>query len=366
MSAGTAAVLAALHRACGRACSGEALSAELGVSRAAIWKQIETLRKRGYEVDGSPGGGYSLRAVPDRLYAEEISRRLTTRWLGRELTYLDSTDSTNRVAFELATRGAAHGTAVVAEQQTAGRGRLGRTFFSPAYQNLYTSIVLRPELTIAEAPTLILTSAVAVAETVAETLVGEPQGAARASVDSPRIEIKWPNDVLVDGLKTSGILMEMSTEGTRTAFVILGIGVNLNVSRDSFPEEFRRHATSLRTHLPDGSAIDRVQFTARLYGKLEDVLDVHAASGFPGLRSRFDACFRMPGRSVEVAGMNGEILRGVARGIASDGALEVETTRGTIERVVAGDVTLSPRKHPGTRGAQRRNNGPRSAGEKTS
>jgi BirA family biotin operon repressor/biotin-[acetyl-CoA-carboxylase] ligase len=341
LSSGTA-VLDVLRRAGDRRCSGEALSSELGVSRAAVWKQVEGLRRRGYRVEGSPGG-YRLLGIPDRLYAEEVQEGLKTVWLGREIRYLDQTDSTNRVAFELAREGAPHGLAIIAEQQSAGRGRLGRSFFSPGYRNLYTSIVLRPALTVADAPTLILSAGIAVADAIAATLGG---GETPLTGASPRdvIEIKWPNDVLLDGLKTSGILMEMSAEGARVAYAILGIGVNLNVERSEFPAEFRERATSLRSHRQQqgGGAIDRVAFTQCLYGTLEDVLDVHASQGFNGLRARFEPYFRMAGRHVEVTGMDDARLAGIARGIADNGALEVEQASGRIERVLAGDVTLTP------------------------
>jgi BirA family biotin operon repressor/biotin-[acetyl-CoA-carboxylase] ligase len=343
-----AAILEVLRQANGRRCSGEDLSRELGVSRAAVWKQIEGLRRRGYHVEGS-AGGYELLGVPDRLYAEEVQQGLRTAWLGREIQYFDQIDSTNRVASELAIGGAPHGLAVIAEQQSSGRGRLGRSFFSPGYRNLYTSIVLRPELTVAQAPTLILSAAVAVADAIAVTLA--PSGTAPAGTELARpspvegIEIKWPNDVLLGGLKTSGILMEMSAEGARVAHAVLGIGVNLNVERREFPPEFRQRATSLRAHRQPtgGGAIDRVAFTRCLYGILEDVLDVHASRGFAGLRSRFDGYFRMAGRTIEVTGMDDSRLAGTARGIADDGALEVERADGRIERVLAGDVTLAPR-----------------------
>jgi BirA family biotin operon repressor/biotin-[acetyl-CoA-carboxylase] ligase len=279
-------------------------------------------------VEGAPGGGYALTGLPDRLYPEELIAGDPRRWLGREVHYLEETDSTNRVAFELARNGAASGVAVIAEHQTAGRGRLGRAFFSPARRNLYTSIVLRPDITIAEAPTLILASAIGVAEAVAATLE-----------EAERVEIKWPNDVLIDGLKTSGILMEMNAEATKVGFVILGIGVNLNVDRDEFPAEFRARATSLAA--ASGRRVDRIAFTRRLYGILEDVFDLHAENGFASLRGRFDPWFRMPGRAVEVHGMGNETLTGTAVGIAPDGALEVERADGRIERVIAGDVTLS-------------------------
>ncbi len=341
MSSG-AAILDVLRRANGRRCSGQDLSRELGVSRAAVWKQIEGLRRRGYHVEGS-AAGYQLLGIPDRLYVEEVQQGLRTAWLGREIRYFDQTDSTNRVASELAIGGAPHGLAVIAEQQSSGRGRLGRSFFSPGYRNLYTSIVLRPKLTVAQAPTLILSAAVAVADAIAATLAPGGTELARPN-PADGIEIKWPNDVLLGGLKTSGILMEMSAEGARVAHAVLGIGVNLNVERGEFPPEFRHRATSLRAHRQPtgGGPIDRVAFTRCLYGILEDVLDVHASRGFAVLRSRFDGYFRMAGRTIEVTGMDDSRLAGTARGIADDGALEVERLDGRIERVLAGDVTLSP------------------------
>lgn len=340
MKRGPATVLEALRGADGERCSGESLSTQLGVSRAAVWKHVETLRRHGYRIEGAPGDGYSLSAVPDRLYAEELGRDLGTRWLAHEIHYYDAIDSTNRVAFDLARAGAVHGTAVVAEQQTAGRGRLGRAFFSPPHSNLYTSIVLRPKLTIGEAGTMILAAAIAVAETVVLfTAEAKESRAEGPSDDVPEVEIKWPNDVLLRGLKTSGILMEMSAEATRVGYAILGIGVNLNVDPADFPSEFRTTATSLQAHC--GHPIDRVAFTQCLYGILEGVLDVHETRGFDSLRGRFEALFRMPGRPVEVLDMNGSTLSGVARGIAGDGALLVERADGTTERVIAGDVTLS-------------------------
>ena len=328
MKGGPARVLESLRRAEGRVCSGEKLSADQGVSRAQIWKHVETLREHGYGIDAVPGGGYRLCATPDRLYPEEIQAGLETRWLAREIRWFDSTDSTNRVALELARAGADHGTTVVAEGQTAGRGRLGRSFFSPPYLNLYTSIVLRPRLATSEAPTWILASACAVADAIAETL-GDP-GA---------VEIKWPNDVLLGGLKTSGILMEMGAEASRVAFLVLGIGVNLNVDRSTFPEEFRALATSLASHA--GRRVDRVAFARLLYQRLEQTFDACAQGGFAAVRPGFEARFRMPGRRVRVQELDGSEIAGIALGIDADGALRVGRDDGREVRVVAGDVTIA-------------------------
>lgn len=325
-------ILRALREAEDQPISGEALSKRLGVSRAQVWKHVGALRRSGYGIEGEPGGGYRLRSVPDRLFAHEIQRDLDTRWIGHRIEHLEETTSTNQVAFELGVAGAAAGTAVIAEAQTAGRGRLGRSFYSPPHHNLYTSIVLRPTGTITDAPTLILAAAVAVAETVSE-VVG----------DASAVEIKWPNDVLIRRRKTSGILMESSAEGARLAFAVLGIGVNLNVDRERFPDEFRPLATSLKSEI--GGHVDRVAFARRLFEALERQLDLHEAGGFDAVRPRFEAYFRMRGEAVGIEELGGGRIDGRARSIAPDGALEVEITSGArageTTRVMAGDVTLA-------------------------
>ena len=331
-SSGAASVLAALRKAGDDAVSGAMLSDDLGVSRAQVWKHVGALRKRGYVIEGEPGGGYRLVDAPDRLYAEEIQPELRTRWLARSFEHLDETDSTNRVAFDRGRADAPAGLAVVAEHQTAGRGRLGRSFYSPPHLNLYTSVLLRPAGSISEAPTLILGAAIAVAETVAEFLE-----------DEALVEIKWPNDVLIRGRKTSGILMESSAEGTRIAFAVLGIGINLNVDRATFPDEFRDLATSVSSEL--GRPVDRVAFTRRLFERLEVQLDQHASGGFRALRPRFESFFRMAGRRIGVQEIGAARFDGTAIGVAPDGALEVEIDEGPRQgervRVMAGDVTLA-------------------------
>jgi BirA family biotin operon repressor/biotin-[acetyl-CoA-carboxylase] ligase len=324
---GPARVLETLRRAGGQSCSGETLSVAEGVSRAQVWKHIENLRGLGYAIEASAGDGYRLAGTPDRLYAEELHAGLETRWLAREIHHFEEIDSTNRVALELARTEAPHGATVIAEAQTAGRGRLGRTFFSPAHLNLYTSIVLRPNLTTASAPTWILAAAIAVAET------------AESYCAAGDVEIKWPNDVLLSGRKTSGILMELGAEATRVSHLVLGIGVNLNVDREDFPDEFRGHATSLSSHL--GERIDRVAFTQSLYLRLEGVLDTCAENGFESVRPRFEHFFRMKGREIRVLEIGGGEISGTAVGIDPDGALRVRTIDGHETRVIAGDVTLA-------------------------
>lgn len=319
-------------------CSGEMLSERLGVSRAQIWKHVNHLRKRGYQIDGAAGDGYRLTHLPDRLYPEEIRRGLETNWLAQEIVYLDQTESTNQDAARLAREGASHGTTVIAESQTAGKGRLGREFHSPAYQNLYTSIVLRPEMEISRVSTLLLTAGVAVARAVARML-----GSAE------RVEIKWPNDVLIGGLKTSGVLMELEAEENRIKSAILGIGVNLNVDPQEFPADFRSRATSLARET--GSPVNRTHFSQLLYSILEEVIDLHCNADFEAVKPQFEDFFRMKGRKIRVANMDGDEIEGRTIGIADQGALEIETDSGERIQVLAGDVTIckeDPNQEPGS------------------
>jgi BirA family biotin operon repressor/biotin-[acetyl-CoA-carboxylase] ligase len=263
------------------------------------------------------------------LSAEAIQPGLDTLWLAREIVWLASTESTMRVAGELAARGAAHGTAVIAEEQTAGRGRLGRSFHSPPGANLYVSILLRPTPPGMLAPTLVLAAGVAVAECVAGWL-GAPA----------RVDLKWPNDVRIDRKKTSGILVELASNASLPVWAVLGIGVNLNVDPASFPADFRQRATSLAA--ASGRPVDRVAFTRRLFGTLERVLDLHASQGFAAVRPRFEAWFRMGGQPVRVLEPAGGTLEGVVAGVDPDGALRLRLADGRERRVLAGEVTLLP------------------------
>ncbi|HTS79372.1 MAG TPA: biotin--[acetyl-CoA-carboxylase] ligase [Myxococcaceae bacterium] len=309
--------------------SGEALSGKLGLSRTAVWKVVNALRDRGYAIEAVPSRGYRLIRVPDRLGALEIVPLLETHDLGRTVHAFDSLGSTSEHAFRLAGEGAEHGELVVAEQQTAGRGRRGRSWASPAGKNLYASLVLRPELPPQRAPELTLLAAVA----VAETLRGEGVEAT----------IKWPNDLQVGGRKIAGILTELSAEADRVHFVILGIGVNLNAAPADFPPELAEVATSvLRV---TGRRVNRAAFAARLLRTLEHWLDVHEQEGFGPVRARWRELSSTLGLEVLVKTDRRE-LRGKAEDIDADGALLLRTEDG-VERVLAGDVEqVRPRVRP--------------------
>jgi len=310
--------------------SGEALSGKLGLSRTAVWKVVNALRRKGYRIEAVPSRGYRLVEAPDRLTSLELLPRLETHDLGRVVHAFDEVDSTNAVAFRLAVEGAEHGELVVAERQSQGRGRRGRSWSSPGGLNLYASFILRPELLPQRAPELTLVAALAVAESLR---------AAGAPAD-----IKWPNDLLVEGRKISGILTELSADPDRVQFVVLGVGVNLNARLADFPPDVQEVATSLLE--VTGRPVARAAFTAGLCRRLEDWLDVHASEGFRPVRERWRALSSTLGQEVLVKAERREI-RGVAVDVDEDGALRVRTEEGTEERVLAGDVEqVRPRLAP--------------------
>ena len=320
-----AATILQLFRQQDRFVSGEQLSRELGVSRTAVWKHISALRAAGYQVEALPSRGYRLISSPDALSAEEISVQLKTKIIGRHLVTLALTSSTNAEAFRLAEEGAAEGTVVTADEQSKGKGRLGRTWSSPPGANLYCSAILRPQIKPFEAPQLTFLSAVAVARAIKQ-------------VSDLKPEIKWPNDVLIGGKKVAGLLNEMSAETDGINFVILGIGVNLNMTADQFPDDLRHPATSL--YLEGGAKVGRARFTALLLNELDRLYTGFLDCGFAQVRREWQELCNATGREVVVSNLGCADIRGRFAGIDSDGALLAQRPDGTIERILSGDVRV--------------------------
>jgi BirA family biotin operon repressor/biotin-[acetyl-CoA-carboxylase] ligase len=256
------------------------------------------------------------------LQLEELQNGLVCQRLGVKFHHYLEIDSTNTHARQLAESGAAEGEIVIAEQQTHGRGRLGRNWISPAFDNLYLSVVLRPELPPAHAPQITLMAAVALADTVACFTPGPPA-------------IKWPNDILVHGKKLAGILTESSLTAERINYVILGIGVNINFPHALMPEAIRGRATSLMECA--GRAVSREAFLGRLIQHLDRCYGILGEAGFDRIAPRWEAYFSLLGKRVRVE-MGDETIAGVAKGIDNDGALIVEGERGQFHRIFAGDV----------------------------
>ncbi len=268
-------------------------------------------------IDPRPGDDKSRQLRLDKIAVGWDGRRL-----GVKLHYYFEIDSTNKRARELAEKGALEGEIVIAEQQNRGRGRLGRTWISPPFINLYLSIILRPKLVPADAAQITLMAAVALADTVACFTPDPPS-------------IKWPNDILLDGKKVAGILTESSITAERVNYVILGIGVNLNFPAALMPDMIRERATSVIECA--GNPIDREAFLGRLIHDLDRCYGILGEAGFEAIAPRWEAHFNFHGKRVRIE-MGDEALVGIAKGMDRDGALIVECEDGQCHRVLAGDV----------------------------
>jgi BirA family transcriptional regulator, biotin operon repressor / biotin---[acetyl-CoA-carboxylase] ligase len=302
--------------------SGEEISRLLKLSRTAIWKRVRNLRTVGYVIEALPRMGYRLIQSPDLLLPSEIDPLLRTEWMGKKVHYFNSVDSTNSTAYQLALDGAKEGEVVIGESQEKGRGRLGRQWVSPPFLNLYLSVVLRPKIPPHQASLITFMAAVAAAETIE-----------RHSGLIPTI--KWPNDLLLREKKVAGLLNEIHSETDRIHFIILGIGVNLNMDAKEFPKDIRIQATSLKAE--KGQPVSRRAFAALLLEELERWYEIFLKEGgTPVLKAWRDRA-QIQGKEVRVTSFD-EVRIGRAVDVDSDGALILETRGGERKRIVAGDV----------------------------
>lgn len=303
--------------------SSQKICSLLGISRTAVWKQVEALRRLGWGIEGVASQGYRISAVADSLRVLEMDPGFEPIRIGRRIVVLEETGSTNDDAWKLGVEGAEEGTVVLAEMQRSGRGRRGRQWVSPARKNLYASVLLRPPVPPGDAPLLTLVAAVALCEALVETGPLAPG-------------IKWPNDVLLQGKKTAGILAEMHAEHETVRFLVLGIGVNLNMTENMLPTEVRYPATSVQCAL--GAPVDRVAFCRTLLRHLDREYDAFLREGADPVREKWlRYCAHRQGW-LEVETLQGTI-QGRFRDIDNEGALVLEVAPGRTERVRAGDVT---------------------------
>jgi BirA family transcriptional regulator, biotin operon repressor / biotin---[acetyl-CoA-carboxylase] ligase len=302
--------------------SGEEISRLLKLSRTAIWKRVRNLRTVGYVIEALPRIGYRLIQSPDLLLPSEIDPLLRTEWMGKKVHYFNSVDSTNSTAYQLALDGAKEGEVVIGESQERGRGRLGRQWVSPPFLNLYLSVVLRPKIPPHRASLITFMAAVAVAETIE-----------RHSGLTPTI--KWPNDLLLREKKVAGLLNEIHSETDRIHFIILGMGVNLNMDAKEFPKDIRTLATSLKAE--KGQSVSRKAFAALLLEELERWYGIFLKEGgAPVLKAWRDRA-QIQGKEVRVTSFD-EVRIGRAVDVDSDGALILESRGGERKRIVAGDI----------------------------
>jgi len=305
--------------------SGAELSQRLGISRAAVWARIEVLRQLGYEIEASPHLGYRLLNEPDLLLADDLSARLgNTKVIGRDIRVFEKTTSTNDVIEKLARDGVKEGVVVFAESQTKGRGRLGRNWLSPSRKGLWFSILLRPDLRPQEATQLTVAAAAALWRAIHDQTGLRP-------------EIKWPNDLLIRGRKTAGILTELTAELDHVKYVILGIGVDVNLTASEFPAELRKTVTSLKIEM--GKPVSRPELATAILRELDLDYARVCAGQFVTVADEWEEHCTTIGRQVTVH-IGERRVRGEAESLDEDGALLVRTEHGHLERIIGGDVTL--------------------------
>lgn len=304
--------------------SGEELSVQLGISRTAVWKQINNLKAEGHQILSAPKKGYRLEQMADVITSEELAATLKTRIMGRPAVHLlKETDSTNLQAKAMAAQGAAEGTLVVADTQTQGRGRRGRTWHSPSKRNIYASLILRPQMSPSQAPQITLMTAVALARTL------------RISADLDA-KIKWPNDVMVGGKKIAGILTEISADMDVVDYVVVGFGINVNTRQNEVPVEIAPIATSII--LEKGVQTARSRLLCDLLEHYEAAYDLLNEQGFGPVMQQWRSMTDIIGQRVYVDVMETRHT-GVVETVDDDGVLILRKDDGETRRIFSGDVT---------------------------
>ena len=302
--------------------SGEELSRQFQVSRTAIWKHIRALKEEGYEIESIPRCGYKLVAVPDMLYPQEIKPLLTTEIMGTKIHHYEEVTSTNDVIKQLADKGAPEGTIVVCEEQLAGKGRLGRTWFSPRGAGVWCSVLLRPSIMPQHASKLTLLGAVAVAQGI-RNQCGITSG------------IKWPNDLLFQGKKVCGLLTEMRAEQDSVEYVVIGFGIN--VKNIGFHEDVSCKAISLEQMV--GGEISRKELLAEILASIESNYLLFLEQGFTPIKEQWEQFNITLGNKV-VLSSPGQRVTGTAVRLGDEGQLVIKSVKGEERAYYAGEVTL--------------------------
>ncbi|NLW22501.1 MAG: biotin--[acetyl-CoA-carboxylase] ligase [Tissierellia bacterium] len=307
----------------GQFISGEKISQKLGVSRTAVWKYINTLKKEGYQLESLPRKGYRLISSPDLLTYEEVEAYLNTDFIGRRIYYYDSLESTNIKARDIALE-EEEGTVIIAEEQTGGKGRLGRNWISPKGKGIWMSIILKPNLDPSKVAKITLIGAAAV-----------NQGLKDLGIKS---QIKWPNDVVIGHKKVCGILTEMSCELNMINYVIMGMGINVNLDEGDFPKELAHKATSLKEVV--GKEIDRKKLLANILNHFEKLYIPFKER--EDISKTIEICrgeSALLGQEVRI--IRGGIERtGKALDIDDEGQLIVEYGNGEREAIFSGEVSI--------------------------
>jgi BirA family biotin operon repressor/biotin-[acetyl-CoA-carboxylase] ligase len=303
------------------AISGERIAKEIGVTRSTVWRWVERLREVGVRVKGKPNIGYFLERVPDILTPDLLRQQLKGSMFGKRIHHFFRTDSTNRVALDLGYANEPEGAVVLAEEQTGGRGRAGRSWHSERATGIYVTLLLRPNISPVQAPLLTM-------------LAGLSAHAAIQAQTGLQPDVKWPNDLMLNGKKVGGILTEMHAETTLVRFVIVGIGINVN--QEKFPAELNGIATSLRAET--GKNQSRLELLARLLREFEGDYNRFLREGSAHITEQFvKVSSYAHGKKVRVTNGN-ESYVGVTAGLRPEGLLQIQRADGSVTMVLAGDV----------------------------
>ena len=287
--------------------------------------RITALRQLGYDITSTAHGGFVLRSGPDRLHADDLVSRLPDRRrIGRSIQVFQETSSTNDVVERLARDGVEEGAVVFAESQTQGRGRMGRRWESPSGRGLWFSVLLRPRIPLEAATQLTVMAAVAGARAIGHVSGLEP-------------EIKWPNDLHLRGRKCGGILLELGAESDQIHHVILGMGIDVNLSTEEIPPQIRAIATSLS--LEAGRPIERPALAARLLEELDSAYQGILTGRFSTLADEWERRCTTLGRRVAIR-VGPREIHGLAEALDEQGALLLRTEHGRLERIIGGEVSL--------------------------
>jgi len=302
--------------------SGARIAREIGVSRSTVFRWVTRLRELGVKVKGRAATGYFLEQVPDILTADMLRQRLRGSLFGKRIYHFFKTDSTNRVALELGHAGEPEGAVVLAEEQTAGRGRAGHTWHSERATGIYATLLLRPHLAPVQAPLLTM-------------MAGLSAYAAVQAVTGLNVDLKWPNDLLINGKKVGGILTEMHAEPTQVRFVIVGIGINVN--QEKFPGDLTGKSSSL--WMETGQAQSRLEVLVQFLRQFERDYQELLREGAKSVVKRFEAASSYArGKRVRVTNSR-ESFTGVTAGLEEEGLLRVKRDTGETTAVIAGDIT---------------------------
>lgn len=304
--------------------SGQHLAELIGCSRTAVWKHIEELRKEGFELEAVRNKGYRILKTPEKITADEIRLGLTTSFIGRNIHYEESVESTQRIAHRFASEDVPEGTVIIAEEQLSGRGRMDRKWHSPKYTGIWMSLIIRPNIPLSKAPQLTLLTAVAIVQAIEETTDLLP-------------EIKWPNDILINGKKVTGILTELQAEADRIHSIIIGIGLNVNQTMEDFPLELRETASSLLIEL--GKTVSRAELIRSIFKNFENLYTLYLNQGFLPIKLLWEGYTSSIGKNIRARTLT-TTIEGKALGITDDGVLKLEDQTGYIHHIYSADIEI--------------------------